>query len=56
MKKLVNDWITLAEKDIKAATIIIDDSDLTNVVAFHCQQAIEKYFKALILEYDKPLR
>jgi HEPN domain-containing protein len=24
-------------------------------VAFHCQQAIEKYFKAYILEHDKPL-
>jgi HEPN domain-containing protein len=24
-------------------------------VAFHCQQAIEKYFKAYILENDKPL-
>jgi HEPN domain-containing protein len=55
MKKLVNDWIILAEKDIKTAAKIIDDLDLTNVVAFHCQQAIEKYFKALILEYDKPL-
>jgi HEPN domain-containing protein len=28
---------------------------LTNIVAFHCQQAIEKYFKAYILEHDKPL-
>jgi HEPN domain-containing protein len=28
---------------------------LTNIVAFHCQQAIEKYFKAFILENDKPI-
>jgi HEPN domain-containing protein len=55
MKKLVSDWIILAEKDIKASAIIIDEADLTNVVAFHCQQAIEKYFKALIVEYDKPV-
>jgi HEPN domain-containing protein len=55
MKKLVSDWIVLAEKDIKAAAIIIDEADLTNMVAFHCQQAIEKYFKALIAEYEKPL-
>jgi HEPN domain-containing protein len=26
---------------------------LQNIVAFHCQQAIEKYFKAYILEHDK---
>jgi HEPN domain-containing protein len=35
--------------------MIINDEFLTNIVAFHCQQAIEKYFKAYILEYDKPL-
>jgi HEPN domain-containing protein len=45
----------LAEKDIKATSVIINEEYLTNTVAFHCQQAIEKYFKAYILEYDKPL-
>ena len=55
MKKLVNDWMILAEKDVKAASVIINEEHLTNIVAFHCQQAIEKYFKAYILEYDKPL-
>jgi HEPN domain-containing protein len=55
MKKLVNDWIILAEKDVKAASVIINEEYLTNVVAFHCQQAIEKYFKAYILEYERPL-
>jgi HEPN domain-containing protein len=55
MKKLVDDWIVLAEKDIKTASIIINEEYLTNIVAFHCQQAIEKYFKAYILEHDKPL-
>jgi HEPN domain-containing protein len=55
MKKLVADWVLMAEKDIKAASMIIDEDYLTNIAAFHCQQAIEKYFKAYILEYDKPL-
>jgi HEPN domain-containing protein len=55
MKKLVNDWIILAEKDVKTASIVINEKYLTNIVAFHCQQAIEKYFKAYILEHDKPL-
>jgi HEPN domain-containing protein len=45
----------MAEKDIKNASIIIEEEDLTNIVAFHCQQAIEKYFKAYILAKDKPL-
>jgi HEPN domain-containing protein len=55
MKKLVDDWVLLAKKDIKNALLIIEEADLTNIVAFHCQQAIEKYFKAYILENDKPL-
>jgi HEPN domain-containing protein len=55
MKKLVSDWLLLAGKDIKNASIVIEEEDLTNIVAFHCQQAIEKYFKAYILENDKPL-
>jgi HEPN domain-containing protein len=55
MKKLVDDWIMLAEKDVKTASIIINEEHLTNIVAFHCQQAIEKYFKAYILEHGEPL-
>jgi len=55
MKKQVDAWIKFAEKDILTISEIIDNPNLTNVVAFHCQQAIEKYFKAFILENDKPL-
>ena len=28
---------------------------LTNIVAFHCQQAIEKYLKAFLIEKDIPI-
>jgi HEPN domain-containing protein len=55
MKKFVDDWLMLAEQDIRTASVIINEDHLTNIVAFHCQQAIEKYFKAYILENDKPL-
>jgi HEPN domain-containing protein len=55
MKKQVEDWIKFAEKDIIAAEKIIENSDLANIVVFHCQQAIEKYFKAFIMENEKPL-
>jgi HEPN domain-containing protein len=49
MKKPVADWMILAEKDVKAASVIINEEYLTNIAAFHCQQAIEKFFKAYIL-------
>ena len=56
MKKQVEDWVLLADKDLRAAEIIINDEHpLTNIVAFHCQQAIEKYLKAFLIEKDGPL-
>jgi HEPN domain-containing protein len=56
MKKQVEDWIFLADRDLKTAEIIIkDDCPLTNIIAFHCQQSIEKYLKAYLIEKDVPI-
>jgi HEPN domain-containing protein len=55
MKKQVEVWLGFAEKDMLAVSEIINNSNLTNIATFHCQQAIEKYFKAFILENGKPL-
>ena len=56
MKKQVEDWILLADNDLYAAEIILkDEYPLTNIVAFHCQQTIEKYLKAFIIENDIPM-
>jgi HEPN domain-containing protein len=55
MKKQVEAWISFAEKDLLTVSEVIERSELTNIVAFHCQQAIEKYFKAFILENEKPV-
>jgi len=56
MKKQVENWILLADQDLCAAEILLKDhSPLTNIVAFHCQQAIEKYLKAFLVENDVPL-
>jgi HEPN domain-containing protein len=39
-----------------AAKIVLkDDYPLTNIAAFHCQQTIEKYLKAYLIEKDAPL-
>jgi len=53
MKKQVEAWIKFAEKDMLTVSEIIENPNLTNIVAFHCQQAIEKYFKAFIIENGK---
>jgi HEPN domain-containing protein len=55
MKKQTKVWIEFAEKDLLTVSEIMANSELANVVVFHCQQAIEKYFKAFLLENDKPL-
>ena len=56
MKRQVEDWIILADKDLSAAEILLDNEfPLTNIVAFHCQQTIEKYFKAYLIEMDIPI-
>ena len=56
MKKQVEDWIQLADKDLYAAEILLQNEYLlTNIVAFHCQQTIEKYLKAFLIEKDIPV-
>jgi HEPN domain-containing protein len=56
MKKQVEDWLFLADNDLHAAEIIIkDEYPLTNIVAFHCQQVIEKYLKAYLIEKNVPI-
>ena len=46
------EWLKAAKDDLDSINYIIKASHLTNIVAFHSQQAIEKSFKALI-EYKK---
>ena len=55
MKKQVEAWIGFAEQDILTVSELIENPNLTNIVAFHCQQAIEKYFKAFLLGNGKSL-
>ncbi len=45
-------WLRAANDDLDSIRCIIQIEHLTNIVAFHSQQAIEKSFKAL-MEYNK---
>ena len=54
MKQTTKNWITLAEDDLLAAKTLAGEDRLTNLVSFHCQQCLEKCFKAIIEEKDKP--
>ncbi len=52
MKKITEYWLQSAESDLILIHSIIDQETLTHQVAFHAQQAIEKFFKAIIEEFD----
>jgi len=56
MKKQVESWIFLADNDLYAAELLLkEEYPLTNIIAFHCQQMIEKYLKAFLIENDVKL-
>jgi HEPN domain-containing protein len=44
-------WVNKAESDLECARQLAGKSpQLNDVICFHCQQAAEKYFKALLQE------
>jgi HEPN domain-containing protein len=52
MKKLTAAWIRKAESDLRAARKLAKDRPPCHDEAcFHCQQAVEKFFKALLQEW-----
>jgi HEPN domain-containing protein len=54
MKKLTAEWVEKAEEDYKAARRLIRGKEpLNNTACFHCQQAGEKYLKALMQEWGR---
>ncbi|HBY57284.1 MAG TPA: DNA-binding protein [Candidatus Atribacteria bacterium] len=45
----VHKWLQKAESDIKVSRTLLEVEDSqTDAICFHCQQAIEKYFKAYL--------
>jgi HEPN domain-containing protein len=54
MKKITEHWLNAAMDDLLAAKQLSSVEGLTNLVAFHAQQCIEKSMKALIEELALP--
>jgi HEPN domain-containing protein len=51
MKQLTKAWLIAAGDDIITVEHLLHNPILTNIVAFHSQQAIEKTFKAIMEEF-----
>ena len=57
MQKLTADWIRKAEGDWKVAhDVAAAVRPVKEAICFHCQQAAEKYLKALLQELGLPVR
>ena len=52
MKLITKEWLDKAGEDLDVALEIISKEHLTNMVAFHAQQAVEKIFKGIIEEFE----
>lgn len=52
MRRMTKEWLNSAHIDLETIESIINNENLTGVVAFHSQQAIEKLLKALFEEYE----
>jgi HEPN domain-containing protein len=44
-----NNWFLMAHKHLKSANILFEHEADNEIVCFHCQQAIEKYFKKILI-------
>ena len=51
--KHIKDWIDKADHDLGSAKIIfIHIPEYFDTIAFHCQQAVEKYIKSALIFYE----
>jgi len=55
MTAIVQGWLESSYTDLRSIKRLIDDDFLTNIVAFHAQQSVEKSFKALLAFHGKPV-
>lgn len=49
--RVAREWVQKAENDLKTAThvLTLGEDAPTDTICFHCQQAVEKYLKALMI-------
>ncbi len=55
MRAITQKWLDFANNDLETCQITLQNDNLTNIVAFHAQQAVEKCFKAIIEEAEQNL-
>ena len=57
LRGLVCDWLRKADLDCEVAARLASEGDrFRDIVAFHCQQAVEKYVKAILVRHQVEFR
>lgn len=56
MREIVREWVKKGESDFIAAKTLAQQNGLENQTGFHCQQAIEKWLKAYLIEHGEEIR
>jgi len=52
---LIKEWMLKAERDLGTARLTLDNKpEYTDIICYHCQQAVEKYLKAYLVYLDTP--
>ena len=51
MKVITGEWLERANDDLRAAELLLQQTELSNIVAFHAQQAVEKYLKGFLVAF-----
>ena len=54
-RALVDQWLSKADEDFRLASHLVSEGAcFPSAIAFHSQQAAEKYLKALLADRDRP--
>ena len=53
MNNGTKEWVEFAERDYEASLLLAESHNPPfEIIAYHCQQTVEKYLKALLIEND----
>jgi HEPN domain-containing protein len=57
LRHLVRDWLSKADLDCDVSARPASEGDrFRDIVAFHCQQAVEKYLKSILVRHQVEFR
>lgn len=53
LRQQANEWFEKGRRDLETAQLLYDERGYTDIIAYHIQQAIEKYLKGYLVLHGK---